>query len=308
MSIAAAQNPRPTNKPGFLRRVAGAASSSFLLRRGRVLWEKNSKDWNYPLSKFDKLWCGAYLIAHDYAAEKFPPRFEDQAAAYQNEIDYHTSIPGLDLAKVQRSQITKPFWNAHSCGRFLRDFNQLFEALESHGVKPPQRLLELGCGSGWMAEMLAQAGYSVVGTTISRHDVEIANRKAEATRIKDPGTDLRFIEMPMESVDQIPGARSTIDAVFVYEALHHAFDWQKSLRASAAILKSGGWLLLASEPNRMHTLIAYRVAKLSRTHEIGFSRSALVNELKSCGFSRVEVLRPSFDNWVTPFWIMARKD
>ena len=26
-----------------------------------------------------------------------------------------------------------------------------------------ERLLELGCGSGWMAEMLAQAGYAVVG-------------------------------------------------------------------------------------------------------------------------------------------------
>jgi 2-polyprenyl-3-methyl-5-hydroxy-6-metoxy-1,4-benzoquinol methylase len=295
------------NKPGFLRRVAGALSSSFLLRRGKTLWEKNSKDWNYPLSKFDKLWCGAYLIASDYAAGKFPPQFKDQAAAYQNEIDYHTSVPGMDLAQMQRSQITKPFWNAHSCDRFFRDFNRLFTILESHGVKPPQRVLELGCGSGWMAEMLAQAGYSVVGTTISRHDIEIANRKAEATRIKDPKADLQFIEHPMESVDEIPGARSAFDAVFVYEALHHAFDWKQTLRASAAILKSGGWLLVAAEPNQMHTFIAYRVATLSRTHEIGFSRSALVNELKACGFSEVKVLQPSFDNRVSPFWIMARK-
>lgn len=295
------------NKPGFLRHVAGAVSSSFLLRRGKLLWEKNSKDWNYPLSKFDKLWCGAYLIASDYAAGKFPPQFEDQAAAYQNEIDYHTSVPGMDLAQMQRSQITKPFWTAKSCNRFFRDFNRLYTVLESHGVKPPLRLLELGCGSGWMAEMLAQAGYSVVGTTISRHDVEIANRKAEATRIKDPKADLQFVEKPMESVDQIPGAHGAFDAVFVYEALHHAFDWKQTLRASAGILKSGGWLLLANEPNRLHTFIAYRIATLSRTHEIGFSRGALVKELKACGFSDVRVLQPSFDNRVSPFWIMAHK-
>jgi 2-polyprenyl-3-methyl-5-hydroxy-6-metoxy-1,4-benzoquinol methylase len=296
------------NEPGLSRRIAGVCSSSVLFSRGRSLWEKNSKDWNYPLSKWDKLACGGYLIASDFAAGKFPPKFEDQALAYQNEIDYHASLPGLDLAQVQRSQITKPFWNAHSCGRFLRDFNRLFHILESHGVKPPQRLLELGCGSGWMAEMLAQAGYPVVGTTIAKHDVEIANQKAEAVRGKDPKADLRFVECPMESVDELPGARGAFDAAFVYEALHHAFDWQKSLRASAAILKPGGWLLLASEPNWMHTFIAYRVAKLSRTHEIGFSKGALVNELRKCGFSHVEVLRPKLNNWVTPFWIMARKD
>jgi 2-polyprenyl-3-methyl-5-hydroxy-6-metoxy-1,4-benzoquinol methylase len=288
--------------------MAGLFASSFLFRRGRALWEKNARDWNYPLSKFDKLWCGGYLIASDFAAGAFPPRFEDQAQAYQNEIDYHTSLPGLELADLQRSQITKPFWNADACARFLGDFNRLFHTLEAHGVKPRQRLLELGCGSGWMAEMLAQAGYAVVGTTISRHDVEIANQKAAGARCRDPQTELTFVEWPMESVDEMPGARGSFDAVFVFEALHHAFDWRKTLRASAAVLKSGGWLLIANEPNRLHTFISYRVAKLSHTHEIGFARHALVSELKASGFSHVEVLRPTFDNWITPFWIMARKE
>jgi 2-polyprenyl-3-methyl-5-hydroxy-6-metoxy-1,4-benzoquinol methylase len=293
---------------GMLRRIARACSSSFLMRRGRKLWEQNAKDWNFPLSKADKLWCGGYLIASDYAAGQFPPRFEDQARAYQNEIDYHSSLPGLDLAQMQRSQITKPFWNASSCARFLRDFNRLFLILESHGVKPPQRLLELGCGSGWMAEMLAHAGYRVTGTTISKHDIEIANAKAAAMKLKDPKAELQFVECPMESVNGIPDARDAFDAVFVYEALHHAFDWRKTVRASADILKAGGWLLLANEPNRLHTFIAYRVARLSRTHEIGFSKDELLRELHGSGFGQVEVLRPRFNNRVTPFWIMARKD
>jgi 2-polyprenyl-3-methyl-5-hydroxy-6-metoxy-1,4-benzoquinol methylase len=288
--------------------MAARFASSFLMSRGRALWAKNAQDWNYRLSKFDKLWCGGYLIASDFAAGTFPPKFEDQARAYQNEIDYHTSLPGVDLADLQRSQIAKPFWNADACARFLGDFNRLFKIMESHGVTPPQRLLELGCGSGWMAEMLAQAGYAMVGTTISRHDIEIANQKAEAARRRDPETQLSFVECPMESVDEMPGVRGSFDGVFVYEALHHAFDWRKTLRASAGVLKSGGWLLVASEPNRLHTFISYRVAKLSHTHEIGFARSALVNELQACGFGHVEVLRPAFDNWVTPFWIMARKE
>src|SRR3954470_22174 len=121
---------RPAAPPGFWRRMAGLAASSLLFRRGRALWEKNARDWNYPLSKFDKLWCGGYLIASDFAAGTFPPKFEGPARAYQNEIDYHTSLPGLDLAQLQRAQITKPFWDADSCARFLGEFNRLFKVLE----------------------------------------------------------------------------------------------------------------------------------------------------------------------------------
>ncbi|HEV7405778.1 MAG TPA: class I SAM-dependent methyltransferase [Chthoniobacteraceae bacterium] len=308
MSDAARTNDHPARPVGFWRNLAARFAASAFLRRGRALWEQNARDWNYPLSKWDKLWCGAYLIAGDFAAGTFPPRFEDQALAYQNEKDYHTSLPGLNLAQLQRAQITKPFWNAHSSARFLGDFNRLFHFFETRGITPPQRLLELGCGSGWMAEMLAQAGYAVVGTTLAPHDVEIAQKKAEGARCRDPLTELSFVEWPMETVDEMPGARGAFDAVFVYEALHHAFDWRKTLRAAAAVLKRGGRLLIANEPNRLHTFISYRVAKLSHTHEIGFARNALVNELKACGFGEVEISQPTFDNWVTPFWMIARKD
>ncbi|HWN93451.1 MAG TPA: class I SAM-dependent methyltransferase [Methylomirabilota bacterium] len=293
--------------PGLLRKAAGICSSSFLFNKGRRLWEQNSKDWNFPLSKSGKLWCGSYIILHDFAAGLFPPRFEDQAEAYQNEIDYNASIPGVPLAEVQKAHATKPFWNAATCEKHLGDFIHLFAVLEQHGIKPGQRLLELGCGSGWMAELLALAGYSVVGTTISHHDIPLANKRIEVLKHKEVSAELKFLACPMESVDTLPELRGAFDAVFVYEALHHAFDWRKTLRAAIATLKPGGCLLLVNEPNRLHTFISYRVAKLSRTHEIGFSKNALVRELKTAGFCDVKVLRPGIDNWVGPIWMTARK-
>src|SRR5438067_131643 len=87
--------------PNFLRRIAGLCASSFFFTKGRDLWLKNSKDWNYPLSKWDKLWCGSYIILRDFAAGIFPPKFENQAEAYKNEIEYNASIPGVDLLQVQ---------------------------------------------------------------------------------------------------------------------------------------------------------------------------------------------------------------
>jgi SAM-dependent methyltransferase len=55
-------------------------------------------------------------------------------------------------------------------------------------------------------------------------------------------------------------APKSFDGVFVFEALHHAFDWRQAIQASFHCLKEGGWLVLANEPNLLHTYISYRVA------------------------------------------------
>ena len=65
--------------------------------------------------------------------------------------------------------------------------------------------------------------------------------------------------------------------------------------------------MLANEPNRAHTFVSYRVARLSKTHKVGFARRDLLRELNSIGFSNVRVLRPRVDNWVSYFWIVASK-
>jgi len=289
------------------RRVAGVLSSSFLFGRARRLWELNSTDWNFHLSKWDKIGCGVYLILRDFAAGTFPPRFKDQDQAYQHEIDYNTSLPEMDLASVQAAHATKPFWNASASTKFLGDFNRVFSVLQKQGVLPGQRLLELGCGSGWMSELLAIAGYSVVGTTISHHDLTLANRKAAAHRCKELGSKLEFRACPMESLNEVAEFQRCFDSAYVYEALHHAYDWRKTLHAVASTLKQGGLLLIANEPNFLHTFISYRVAILSKTHEIGFARSELLKEMRDAGFEQIKVLQPVPDNWVSHFWVTARK-
>jgi SAM-dependent methyltransferase len=139
----------------------------------------------------------------------------------------------------------------------------------------------------------------------------LAEQKIQALKCKEIeetlGFDLDFAASPMEAVDELPNCNEAFDAAYVYEALHHAFDWRQTLRATFNVLKPGGWFLLAAEPNRLHTFISYRVAKLSRTHEIGFSRQDLCSELKAAGFATVKVLAPRIDNRVTPHWIIARK-
>ena len=291
---------------GVLKTMAGALASSAVFRRGRTLFAENSRNWNLPLSKLDKLWTGSWLILDDYCKGVFPPTFPDQQKAYQAEKDYRFSLPGVTSAEVARSCMTKPFWLGLHGRNYLTHFNQLTASLELTEVRPPAKLLELGCGSGWMSEFLATIGYDVCGTTISDDDVADACRRVKSLEAKGLSPALRYIAAPMESVHQKVAAGS-FDAAFVYEALHHAFDWREAVHSAHACLRDGGWLLICNEPNALHTCVSYRVARLSNTHEIGFSKRELKAELEKTGFKKIISTGVTLHCWFRPHWLLAQK-
>jgi 2-polyprenyl-3-methyl-5-hydroxy-6-metoxy-1,4-benzoquinol methylase len=287
--------------------LARLLAQSPLLARGRRLFGKNSKDWGLLTSRFDKFQAGVYLILQDYSLGLFPPKFEDQAKAYAAEIDYRSHIPGLSLETARQNELKKPFWFPAAAERYLSCFIRLIKMLDRTKLAPPARLLELGCGTGWMSEWLAIAGFDVTATDINPSDINDAQARLRSIQTKGLTVQLRFEIAPMESVAEQVGPVNHYDAVFVFEALHHAFDWRKTLQSSFECLRPGGWLLICNEPNLLHTFVSYRVAKLSNTHEIGFSRRALTRHLTKVGFARVKYMSTPFHFWAKPHWIAAQK-
>jgi SAM-dependent methyltransferase len=289
------------------RTIARQLARSFFLSKGKQIFEQNVQNWNLPLTKFDKLLAGIYIILEDYSRGQFPPKFEDQAKAYAAEVAYRETIPGLDLATIRRTELKKPFWFGRSTENYLKRFIRLIRLLEQINVAPPSRLLELGCGTGWMAEFLAITGFDVTGTSISPRDIEDARGRLNSIATKGLIVQLRFEIAAMESIADTIGPKNHYDAVFVFEALHHAFDWRRAIQSSFECLRPGGWLLICSEPNLLHTFTSYRVAKLSNTHEIGFSRKELTQHLFSVGCSSVKYVSSSFHFWIGGHWIVAQK-
>ncbi len=290
-----------------MQQLAGRVADSFLFSRGRRLSELNSQNWLLPLSKLEKLLCGGYLILKDYSEGKFPPRFDDQARTYQGETNYHNSLPGLSAEQVEAGEMRKPFWDADTLAKYLSSFQRLLKVFEELGIRPKSRLLELGCGHGWMAEFFALCGYSVVGSSLVPREIQMANRRVASLQAKGVPFDLSFIEAPMESIDRCVADGLAFDCVYVFEALHHAFDWRLTIAAAYRCLRPGGWLVIANEPNRLHTYISYRVGRISNTHEVGLKRSELIEALKASGFLRMRVIQPRLDNFVTAHWIAARR-
>jgi 2-polyprenyl-3-methyl-5-hydroxy-6-metoxy-1,4-benzoquinol methylase len=291
----------------LVKRIASWLARGPFCGRGRRIFERNRADWNMPLGKMDKLCSGLFIILHDYGEGRFPPHFTDQETAHDAEIAIRETIHGMTPEQYTESELRKPFGGASRTIMYLRSYGQLASTLERLAIQPPAKLLELGCGVGWTAEFLALTGYEVTGTSISPSDIADARKRIESIRAKGLERSLRFQVSTMESVAETVGPRNHYDGVFVFEALHHAFDWRETIRSSFDCLKPSGWLLLCNEPNVLHTFKSYRVARLSNTHEIGFSKRDLIAELQKAKFKTVISTGPKLHWWVQPHWLLAQK-
>ncbi|MCY7332480.1 MAG: class I SAM-dependent methyltransferase [Pseudanabaena sp. CAN_BIN31] len=289
------------------REIAKIVSSFPFFDKARELWLKNQQKFHLPLSKTDKLIIGIYLIIKDYSEGLFPPTFDDQKQAYEAEVNYRFSIPGLSVENFIDGEMRKPFLFGKNARHYLENFFFFVATLEELDIYPNQRLLELGCGLGWMSELLATMGFDIIGSSISSHDIEDCKNRIKSLEVKRIKVNLDYLITPMESVSEIIESRGLFDVIFVFEALHHAHDWRKAITSSYACLKDGGWLIICNEPNVIHTYVSYRVAKLSNTHEVGFKRSELFSHLKNTNFSKIKILKNQIDYWIRPHWIAAQK-
>ena len=102
----------------------------------------------------------------------------------------------------------------------------------------PSRILDLGCGTGTMALLLAREGWEVTGIDTSEAMIMEARRKAA-----DAGKDVRFIAGAMEEAhpDEIFPV-----AISLYDVLNHLND-EAALRASLCtvreVLETDGLLI-----------------------------------------------------------------
>lgn len=290
-----------------IRNGAGYLAESSIFSYARQLFLENCQNWSLPLSKPQKAYINTYLILKDFSQGLFPPTFDDQAKVYQAEIDYYTTISGGDKEAVLTADLLKPFWGPTAFKKYANDFVILLQMLQQLQLPVGSQLLELGCGTGWMAAFLAKTGYHVVATSIAPDEIEIAQRHATALQVASVPIIPKYLIAAMETVDEAVVEALPFDAVFVYEALHHAFNWRKTIHAVYRCLKPGGYFIICNEPNLIHTFISYRVARLANTHEIGMNRRTIIQECRRAGFCQTRVLRHRWDNLISPHWIAARK-
>jgi SAM-dependent methyltransferase len=114
------------------------------------------------------------------------------------------------------------------------------EVLRGLGVRPGTELLDVGCGSGFAAQMAADLGASVTGLDITPELVVIARERVPAAIFVRGG------------MDALPFEDETFDAVVGFNAFPFADDPGKAVAEAARVVRSGGAVAATTfaEPDR----------------------------------------------------------
>jgi len=181
------------------------------------------------------------------------------------EIDYP-----LKLSKqLQKWEWTKPFgyvsrtplkninFPSHNAQRLL-DFSIILKLLN---LPLHSKILDVGCGGGWISDLLEKMNYKMVGIDISPHMINLAKKRKTKN--------VRFIVQDVEFLD----LRENFDGVLIYAALHHMPNKKMVLSNLYKVLKMEA---------------AKEAVKRYGTREIGESASYLTKLLKEVGFRNIK--------------------
>jgi 2-polyprenyl-3-methyl-5-hydroxy-6-metoxy-1,4-benzoquinol methylase len=205
------------------------------------------------------------------------------------------------LSEERRHHLrTKPFYNLanrpakykgegldEDARRHFCDFANMAVAL---ALPAGSRLLDVGCGSGWLGEYFARLGYEVTGVDISPDLVEMSReRVARLPYGVDHETPLRC-EFRVHDIERAPLAEK-FDAIVCYDSLHHFEDERAVVRNLAAMLDVGGQLFILEgerPPEGSRSEEELRgVMREFGTLESPFSYEYLRTLLDECGFAVV---------------------
>ena len=106
---------------------------------------------------------------------------------------------------------------------------------------PGGRLLDLGCGSGWLSFYFAELGMTVLGIDVAEKQVRMANESKQMRQAKR----VDFECVDFTQWDSTP-YESSFDSVFVSAFLHHLpeLELEQTMDKIAMLLKPGGRVFL----------------------------------------------------------------
>jgi 2-polyprenyl-3-methyl-5-hydroxy-6-metoxy-1,4-benzoquinol methylase len=173
-----------------------------------------------------------------------------------------------------RHSTLKPFSDEY-CSINLANMDALFHFL----APPPARLIEFGCGVGWLSLFLAQRGYQVTGVDISPDAIAAANRQREARGLANAEFRVGDYEDPVPA--------GAYDYALFYDSLHHAEVEQLAVQRACEALKPGG-ALIAFETSAGHaeTAVSKHAVAEFGVHEKDMTVDYIAQLGARAGFSR----------------------
>lgn len=146
-----------------------------------------------------------------------------------------------DPAELQRfSDIAHRWWDPQGAMRPLHELNPLRLAwIDRQAPLAGQRVLDVGCGGGVLAEAMARKGAQVRGIDLAAKLLKVAELHA-----LESGVQVEYRQMSAEELaPQEPGR---YDVVTCMEMLEHVPDPASVVKACATLVRPGGWVFFST--------------------------------------------------------------
>ena len=172
------------------------------------------------------------------------PDLAAEAAAFDRRIEERVNAGFVpDIRRASKcAYFYKSFWrDPHFVNLYVgQTVSTLLGMLGRHS-RGALRVLDVGCGPGYITLEFARAGHRVLGIDISSKCVEIAKKCRDSNPFRDGFGSLDYEVMTLDEVN------AAFDCVLFTGCLHHFSDPATAVRKAAQLLPEGG-LILAYEP------------------------------------------------------------
>lgn len=165
----------------------------------------------------------------------------------------------FDQADFATRGLGKPWGTPQQTDRNLYRLRAALQLLQPFRMA---RVLDFGCGLGWLARILARLEMRVIACDVA----PTALRIAEAyTRGREPDIAERIAWLRLEDA-RIPLGEASVDRILCFDALHHVPDQGAVLAEMARVLAPGG-IAVFVEPGERHSASAESQAEM-REHGV----------------------------------------